>query len=119
MIEDIRILKNVKLGKNMVLGDFVIIGVPPRGREEGELETIIGDNAVIRSHTVIYAGNIIGSNFQTGHHVNIREENVIGDKVIERVAPDRIIKGNVSRYSDEGPLISVGIDGTRYKIDAR
>ena len=80
-IENVRILKNVRLGENIVLGDFVIIGTPPRGREEGELETIIGDNAIIRSHTVIYAGNTIGSNFQTGHHVNIREENIIGDNV--------------------------------------
>jgi acetyltransferase-like isoleucine patch superfamily enzyme len=36
---------------------------------------------VIRSHTVIYAGNIIGRNFQTGNKVNIRESNRIGDNV--------------------------------------
>ena len=35
--------------------------------------------AVIRSHTVIYAGNVIGDDFQTGHGVLIREENEIGD----------------------------------------
>ncbi|MCD6237172.1 MAG: N-acetyltransferase [Thermoplasmata archaeon] len=81
MAETARILKNVKLGENVTIGDYVIIGVPPRGKKEGELETVIGDNAVIRSHTVIYAGNIIGNNFQTGHHVNVREENSIGDNV--------------------------------------
>ncbi len=79
--ETAKILKNVKLGKNVAIGEYVIIGVPPRGKKEGELKTIIGDNALIRSHTVIYAGNIIGNNFQTGHHVNIREENMIGDNV--------------------------------------
>lgn len=42
---------------------------------------MIGDNALIRSHTVIYGGNVIGDNFQTGHGVLIREENRIGDNV--------------------------------------
>jgi len=72
---------NVTLGKNVTLGDFVIIGEPPRGKNSGDLETIIGDNAVIRSHTVIYAGNVIGDDFQTGHHVMMREANTIGNHV--------------------------------------
>lgn len=76
-----KIYPNVKLGKNCIVEDFVIIGVPPKGKKEGELETIIGDNAVIRSHTVIYAGNKIGSNFQTGNKANIRELNEIDDNV--------------------------------------
>ena len=74
------IYPNVRLGKNCVVEDFVIIGVPPR-EYKGELETLIGDNAVIRSHTVIYAGNKIGNNFQTGNKANIRELNEIGDDV--------------------------------------
>jgi acetyltransferase-like isoleucine patch superfamily enzyme len=41
----------------------------------------IGDNAIIRSHTVIYAGNKIGNNFQTGNKANIRELNEIGGDV--------------------------------------
>lgn len=76
-----KLYPNVHLGQNVQLGEYVIIGEPPRGREPGELETVIGDNAVIRSHTVIYAGNRIGANFQAGHHVMIREENVIGEDV--------------------------------------
>lgn len=71
----------VKLGKGCVIEDFVIIGAPPKGTASGEIETIIGDNAVIRSHTVIYAGNKIGNNFQTGNKANIRELNEIGDDV--------------------------------------
>lgn len=76
-----RIYNNVKLGTNVTIEDFCIIGVPPRGMTDGQLETVIGDNAVIRSHTVIYAGNTIGNNFQTGNKVNIREINTIGDNV--------------------------------------
>lgn len=75
------IYPNVRFGKNCVVEDFAIVGAPPRGYKEGELETGIGDNAVIRSHTVIYAGNKIGSNFQTGNKANIRELNEIGNDV--------------------------------------
>jgi len=75
------IYKNVKLGKNITIQDFVIIGVPPKGAKDGDYETIIGDNAYIRSHTVIYAGTKIGINFQSGHHVLIREFNNIGNDV--------------------------------------
>jgi acetyltransferase-like isoleucine patch superfamily enzyme len=75
------IYPNVKLGENCVVEDFVILGKPPRGFREGEVDTVIGNNAVIRSHTVIYAGNKIGNNFSTGHHVMIREMNIIGNKV--------------------------------------
>jgi len=75
------IYPNVRLGKNCTIEDFVIIGVPPRGFKKGELETVIGDNAIIRSHTVIYAGNKIGNYFQTGNKANVRELNEIGDNV--------------------------------------
>jgi len=71
----------VILGENCVVEDFVIIGSPSGGYRTGELETVIGDNAIIRSHTVIYAGNKIGNNFQTGNKANIRELNEIGDDV--------------------------------------
>lgn len=72
---------NVVLGANHDLGDFVIIGVKPRDSKQEQLETIIGPNAIIGSHTVIYAGNRIGANFRTGHGVVIRELNEIGDDV--------------------------------------
>ena len=76
-----RIFKAVTLGEGTVVEDFCVIGSPPRGKADGELETIIGSQSVIRSHTVIYAGNRIGRGFQTGNKVNIREENEIGDNV--------------------------------------
>lgn len=76
-----KIYSNVRLGAGAIVEDFCIVGTPPRGAREGELETEIGDGAIIRSHTVIYAGNVIGRNFQTGNKVNIRESNRIGDNV--------------------------------------
>ena len=76
-----RIYNNVTLGEGTSVEDFSLVGVPPRGARDGELPTTIGERAVIRSHTVIYAGNVIGRNFQTGNKVNIRESNRIGDNV--------------------------------------
>lgn len=81
MKQKYKLFKNVKIGKNSTIGEFVLIGVPPRGKKNGELKTVIGDNSVIRSHSVIYAGNIIGDNFETGNGINIRENNRIGANV--------------------------------------
>lgn len=82
MIEnDCIIYPNVRIPESAQIGHHVIIGEPSRGRKPGELKTVIGEYAVIRSHTVIYMGNIIGLNFQTGHHVLIRENNKIGNNV--------------------------------------
>ncbi len=81
MDHEYRMYPNVHLGLGAEIGEYVIIGMAPRGAKVGELETRIGENAMIRSHTVIYAGNVIGDNFQTGHGALIRELNEIGDNV--------------------------------------
>ncbi len=75
------ILPGVVLGEGSTVAEFVMLGVAPRGHKAGDLDTVIGPGAVIRSHTVIYAGNTIGTHFQTGHSVMIRELNEIGDHV--------------------------------------
>lgn len=73
--------ENVTLGEGTAVEPYCILGTPPRGAKDGELPTRIGEGSVIRSHTVIYAGNVIGRNFQTGNKVNIRESNRIGNNV--------------------------------------
>jgi len=70
---------NVIMGNNVIVEDFCIIGLPFKGMKDEE--TVIGDNCLIRAGTIIYAGNIIGSFFQTGNKANIRELNQIGDNV--------------------------------------
>lgn len=80
-ITNYKLLSGVVIGTDAHIGEYVIIGAPPRGKKPGELETRIGARAVIRSHTVIYAGNLIGDDFQTGHGVLVREENQIGNNV--------------------------------------
>ncbi len=76
-----RFYAGVNLGKDCIVEDYCILGVPPKGKKEGEIKTSIGPGANLRSHTVIYAGNRIGKGFQTGNKVNIRELNEIGDNV--------------------------------------
>lgn len=66
---------NVKLGKNVKIDAYCIIGYGDFGK------TAIGDDAHIRSHSVIYSGTKIGSGFCTGHAVNIRERCHIGNNV--------------------------------------
>lgn len=73
------IKSNVILGKNIIVEDYCVIGMTPDGTEGKK--TIIGDGAIIRAGTYIYAGNIIGKNFLTGNKANIRELNEIGDNV--------------------------------------
>jgi acetyltransferase-like isoleucine patch superfamily enzyme len=76
-----KVYPNVRIGKNAQIDDNIVIGYPPKGKKPGEIRTVIGDNAFIRSHTVIYAGNRIGDGFSTGHNVLIRELNNIGNNV--------------------------------------
>lgn len=64
-----------------VLEPYVILGMPPRGAAEGEQALIIGSGGRIRSFTVIYAGSRFGARLNTGHHVMVREDNLVGDDV--------------------------------------
>ena len=66
-MSDFKIYPSVVLGKGKIVEDYCVLGIPPRGKCEGELETRIGAGAQLRAHTVIYAGNRIGKNFQTGN----------------------------------------------------
>ena len=68
-----------ELGDGTTIDDFALVGVTT---VDPNLEPLrIGGNARIRSHTVIYHGNVIGERFQTGHGVLIRESNRIGADV--------------------------------------
>jgi acetyltransferase-like isoleucine patch superfamily enzyme len=76
-----QIYDNVHIGKGATIMAPCIIGLPPVGRTDGELPTRIGDGAVIRPFTTIYAGTTIGNGLQTGQGASIREDNIIGNDV--------------------------------------
>ena len=78
-------LGEVRLGRGSVVQGGVVIG------GEGGL-TVIGDEATIRSGTVIYPSVRIGKGFRTGHHVLIRENTAIGDHVL--IGTNSVVDGN-------------------------
>ena len=103
-----KVYRNVKIGKGVVIGDFVVIGLPLSGAKEGEQETIIEDGATIGSHSVVYAGARIGRNFKCGHGVVIGENSAIGSNC--SIGSHSVIRH--SRLGTEvtiGELVSLGI----------
>ncbi|MGO9176459.1 MAG: acyltransferase [Desulfobaccales bacterium] len=54
----------------------------------------LGKSAKLRAGTIIYADVQIGDDFQTGHHVMIREKTVIGDHVV--IGTNTVIDGHVT-----------------------
>jgi len=76
------IYPNVTLEDHVVIGAYCIVGEPAQeyyANDRHEFSaTRLGKGSVVRSHSVIYEGVVIGAEFQTGHHVTIREGTTIG-----------------------------------------
>jgi len=70
--------EKVALGEGCEIDEGVLVGYPSDKMIQSE-RLIIGENARIRSGSVIYCGSQIGDNLETGHNVVIREKNLIGD----------------------------------------
>jgi acetyltransferase-like isoleucine patch superfamily enzyme len=68
------------VGPHAVIDPTARIGEQP-GREIADLTLHIGEEACIRSGSVIYAGSTIGTHFNLGHNTIVREQNRIGDHV--------------------------------------
>lgn len=81
---------NSFIGSNCILGEYWMDFCIERKIHIHPLN--IGDNALIRSGSIIYAGSNIGSDFQTGHQVTIRERAEIGNNVSLGTLSD--IQGN-------------------------
>ena len=79
-----------KLGKNCIVQENVILGLKYK---EDCKKVKIGDNAIIRAFSVIYADVVIGDDFKTGHGIVIRENTKIGSKIV--VGTGTVIDGNV------------------------
>src|SRR3989338_4830212 len=94
-------IKSYVCGKNSKIEENVVIGSAPY---DGKFKkTKVGDNALIRSFTIIYCGNQIGDGFRTGHNVLIRENNRIGNNVSigsgAEIGFQTIIEDNVRIHS--------------------
>ena len=67
-----------EVGSDFVCAGSALVGCLPT-RSISSLLLRIGEGAVIRSGSVIYAGSSIGARLNVGHNAIIREENRIGD----------------------------------------
>jgi acetyltransferase-like isoleucine patch superfamily enzyme len=70
----------VQMEEPAEIDPYVLIGQRPR-RAVSDLTLRLGAGARLGSGTVLYLGSTIGARLQTGHHVVIREQNVLGDSV--------------------------------------
>jgi len=79
--KNVIVYEPVEIGKDPIIEDFVVLGKPSKDAKSKQAKLVIGDFAIIRSGTIIYAGNSIGNNFQTGDNARVRENNKIGNNV--------------------------------------
>lgn len=70
---------DLRIGEGLVADPDVVLGYLSSRSATTTLS--IGPGARLRSGTVVYAGSEIGSGFETGHHVIVREDTRIGDDV--------------------------------------
>jgi acyl-[acyl carrier protein]--UDP-N-acetylglucosamine O-acyltransferase len=70
---------NVNIRDGTKIGSHCEIGVPTPLSDGAPL--IIGENSVIRSHSVFYEGSTFGNRLQTGHRVTVREKTVAGENL--------------------------------------
>jgi acetyltransferase-like isoleucine patch superfamily enzyme len=85
--------KNV-IGKNVRIFEPVTLGFPSRENlDKATYEgTTLGDNAILRSGTILYCDVVAGDDFQTGHNVIIREKTRLGNRVA--IGTATVIEGN-------------------------
>jgi acetyltransferase-like isoleucine patch superfamily enzyme len=104
------LFKNILGTENMAKFRSLIFGDDPPNMTEGSSNTenvtiglkykmrskppIIGENALIRSNSIIYNDVEIGKNFKTGHGTTIREKTTIGDNVL--IGTNTVIEGHSS-----------------------
>lgn len=84
-----RIHTGVEFGAGCRVDDFAVVGLPARAvpaaggddKSDGGVpaRTVFGHGAIIRTHAVVYAGNVIGARFAMGHGALMREANRVGD----------------------------------------
>jgi acetyltransferase-like isoleucine patch superfamily enzyme len=80
-----------ELGSNCTIQPNALVGLK---YSESCRKVRLGNNAVIRAFTIIYADVEAGDDFKTGHHVLIREMTRFGSKIV--IGSGSIIDGTVT-----------------------
>lgn len=70
------IYDHVKIGSGTVIESHCELGLPTPLAKNKEL--VIGQNSIIRSKSIFYAGSVFGERFETGHRVTVRENTKAG-----------------------------------------
>ncbi|AKN31950.1 transferase [Clostridium carboxidivorans P7] len=78
--DNVYIKKGSFIGAKSILGEYIVDFYKDRINKVNPL--VIGENALIRTESVIYGNTVIGDNFQSGHKVTIRENIKIGNNVV-------------------------------------
>ena len=90
------IFDNVEIKDNVTIAHNCIVGEPLydyyKSGDYVNPPTVIGANSLIRSHSIIYAGNDLGEFIITGHRVTMREFNKIGHHTVIGTLSD--VQGN-------------------------
>lgn len=94
---------NVEIGDDTVIGDFCIIG-----EGQSSQQTRIGNNCIIRSHTIIYAGAILANHVQTGNRATIREGSVVHDYAVIGLGSELQGDCTVGEYSRIQSYVTIG-----------
>lgn len=81
----------IETGENCHIEPGCMIGIKYKA---GCKPVRIGNPARIRAGTIIYADVKAGVDFNTGHHVMIRENTVFGDHIV--IGTNTVIDGNVN-----------------------
>lgn len=85
-----RVYKNYIVGANSEIAVQATVGLK---YAKACKPTVVGEGAIIRTGTIVYADVVIGRFFQTGHYVLIREHTIVGDFVL--VGTHSILDGYV------------------------
>jgi acetyltransferase-like isoleucine patch superfamily enzyme len=84
-------MSDANIGEECQIAETAVIGVK---YTDDSGPAVLGNNAVVRSGSIIYDDVTIGEGFRTGHYVLVREATTLGDDVL--VGTNTVIEGHVT-----------------------
>lgn len=104
--DNVTIGKNTFIGARCIIGEYLVEFIQERDKQKHK--TVIGENSLLRSETIIYGENNFGHDLQTGHRVTIRENSRIGHNV--RIGTLSDIQGNcdIGNYVNMHSNVHIG-----------
>ncbi|HKF49228.1 MAG TPA: DapH/DapD/GlmU-related protein [Terracidiphilus sp.] len=82
---------NLECGDDCQIQEGAIVGLM---YAPGAGPVRLGKGARIRAGAILYADVVVGEDFQTGHHVLVREKTIVGDHVV--IGTNTVIDGTVT-----------------------